>query len=138
MSQPSMPTWERRFRAPRLLFPAWSPDAPDRLAISSSESGSYQLYAWDRSTGTRRRVTDDPIGVSDGIPARDGSGMIWFHDETGDETGEWLFQPFDGGEVRPFLEGAPHGWPGGLAIGRRRSAAGISDRAVLHGYRSED
>ena len=45
------PVWERRFRAPILSFPAWSADAPDRLVVASTESGSYQLHAWDRATG---------------------------------------------------------------------------------------
>ncbi len=124
---PDLPDWEARFRAPVLSFPAWSPDAPDRLAIASTESGSYQLYAWDRSAGTRRQVTDDPVGVLGGHPTRDGSGIAWFHDATGAESGQWVVAPFDEDAApRPLLVGVPEGWDEGLAIGRRRIVAAIS------------
>ena len=85
-----MPTWERRFRAPILAFPSWAADAPDRLVMASTESGSYQLHTWDRATGERRQVTEDPVGVLEGRPTRDGTGVIWFHDETGAESGSYV------------------------------------------------
>ena len=122
-----MPTWERRFRAPILAFPSWAADAPDRLVMASTESGSYQLHTWDRATGERRQVTEDPVGVLEGRPTRDGTGVIWFHDETGAESGSYVIAAFDertGAE--PLIEGLPIGWPEGLAIGRTRSIAGVS------------
>lgn len=123
------PPWERRFRAPILSFPAWSADAPDRLVLASTESGSYQLHAWDRASGQRRRVTSDPVGVIEGRPTSDGRGVIWFRDETGDETGTFVVTPFDGGgATEPLLEGVPEGWPEGLAVGRVRSIAAVSTR----------
>jgi len=122
-----LPIWEARFRAPVLSFPAWAADAPDRLAIASTESGSYQLHAWDRATGTRRQATHDPVGVLDGRPTPDGTGIVWFHDETGAESGRWVVAPFDGsGPAKPLLVGVPEGWSEGLAIGRRRTVAAIS------------
>ncbi len=124
---PDLPTWEARFRAPILGFPAWSPDAPDHLAIASTESGSYQLTAWDRTTGRRRQVTHDPVGVLGGRPTRDGRGIVWFHDATGSERGHWVVAPFDAqAAARPLLEGLPEGWDEGLAIGRRRTVAAMS------------
>ena len=63
--------------------------------MASTESGSYQLHAWDRATGERRQVTDDPVGVLEGRPTRDGTGVIWFHDETGAESGSYVIAPFD-------------------------------------------
>ncbi len=121
------PTWERRFRAPILSFPAWAADAPDRLVLASTESGSYQLHAWDRSTGRRRQVTRDPVGVTEGRPTRDGSGVVWFRDETGAETGSYVIAPFDDdAAAEPLIEGLPTGWSEGLAIGRTRSIAGVS------------
>jgi hypothetical protein len=63
MSDGPMPAWERRFRAPSVLLPAWAPAAPDACVVATNESGSWQLYAWDRRAGTRRRLTDDPIGI---------------------------------------------------------------------------
>ena len=116
---PTSDPWEQRFRAPTLTFPRWAVHAPDRLVLSSNESGAWQVYAWDRSAGTRRRVTDDPIGVTGGRPTPDGEGVVWFHDVTGDEVGHWLYEPFDGDESgrRPLAAGVPDAWSAGLALG---------------------
>jgi dipeptidyl aminopeptidase/acylaminoacyl peptidase len=126
-----MPTWERRFRAPVTFLPEWSPAAPDRIVYASNESGIWQLHAWDLLTDAHRRVTEHPVGVLDGTPTPDGEGILWFQDETGDESGRWLVQPFHGGETHPFLRGVPHGWSEGLAQAPGIVAAGISDR---HGF----
>ena len=137
---PDLPAWEARFRAPILSFPAWSPDAPDRLAIASTESGSYQLYAWDRLTGRRRQVTHDPVGVLGGRPTRDGSGIVWFLDATGAESGHWVVAPFDDVDSapEPLVAGVPEGWDEGLAIGRRRTIVGISTAERFSIWVSED
>jgi len=136
---PDLPAWEARFRAPILTFPAWSPDAPDRLAIASTESGSYQLYAWDRLAGHRRQVTHDPVGVLSGRPTRDGSGIAWFRDATGSESGAWVVAPFDAAVApEPLLEGVPEGWDEGLAMGRRKTVAAVSTAERFSIWVSED
>jgi len=76
----STPAWERRFLAPDLTFPGWAPGSPDRLVFATTETGIWQLYAWDRSSGGRRRVTDHPVGVQTGMPTLDGTGVLWFQD----------------------------------------------------------
>ena len=122
------PVWEQRFRAPVSWLPEWSPRAPDRAVYPSSESGIWQLWAWDRTTGMRHRITDHPVGVPDGTITLDGEGVVWFQDETGDESGAWMVEPFHGGERRPFLEKVPRGWSGGLAQAPGIVAAVISER----------
>ena len=112
-----MEPWEERFRAPSVAFPHWARHAPDRLVFSSNESGAWQVYAWDRSTGLRRQVTDDAIGVYGGAATPDGSGVVWFHDVTGDEVGHWLVAPFEGGDPRPLAPGVPDAWSSGLSLG---------------------
>ena len=107
--------WEVRFRAASSRLPTWSPAAPDRCVYASNESGAWQLHAWDAATGERRLVTDGPVGVVDGAPTLDGEGIVWFEDTTGDESGRWVVQPFEGGETRAFLTGVPHGWNEGMA-----------------------
>ena len=93
---PSIPAWERRFRAPILSLPAWAADDPERMILGSTESGSYQLHAWDRRAGVRRQVTFDPVGHPRRAARRaDGTGVVWFHDATGAETGAWVVAPFD-------------------------------------------
>ena len=135
---PSTPVWERRFRAPISFLPEWSPHAPDRVVYASNEPGVWQVHAWDLASGARRRVTEHPVGLIDGVPTLDGEGVLWFQDETGDESGRWLVQPFHGGATRPFLDRVPHGWSEGLAQAPGIVAAGISDRDGFAVYVSVD
>jgi dipeptidyl aminopeptidase/acylaminoacyl peptidase len=120
--------WAQRFRAPISFLPEWSPRAPDRVVYASNETGVWQVHAWEVSTGRRRVVTDNPVGVVDGLPTLDGEGILWFDDTTGDESGRWLVQPFHGGESKPFLDRVPQGWSEGLAQAPGIVAAAISDR----------
>src|SRR5436190_11224690 len=128
MAADDTPNWERRFLAPDVSFPDWAPGSPDRLVLATTESGVWQLHAWDRATSSRRRVTDHPVGVLSGAPTLDGRSVLWFQDETGDESGRWLKQPFEGGPTEPLLEGLPAGWTEGLAQAPGITAAGVSDR----------
>jgi dipeptidyl aminopeptidase/acylaminoacyl peptidase len=134
MSDASSPRWEQRFRAPSLLFPAWSPDAPDRLVYSSNETGTYQLSTLDHGTGQRRRVTDDAVGLTHGTPTPDGSGVVWFHDATGDEFGHWVVAPFEGGTPQPVAADVPDGWPAGFAQRGSVTALAMGDREGFAAY----
>jgi dipeptidyl aminopeptidase/acylaminoacyl peptidase len=120
------PTWERRFRAPQLSYPDWSPQTPERLAYESTESGVWQLHVVDLSTGARRRVTDHPVGVIAGAWSPDGERIAWWQDDDGDESGRWLVQPFAGGETSPLLTGIEGGWSEGIAWVPGMLVAGIS------------
>jgi dienelactone hydrolase len=126
-----MDAWEQRFRTPVSYLPEWSPHAPVHAVYTSNESGSWQVHALDVERGTSRQVTDDPVGLTDAVPTLDGDGVLWFADATGDESGQWLVQPFHGGDSRSFLDGAPHGWSAGLAQATGIVVAGIADR---HGF----
>jgi len=130
------PLWQARFHAPIVGFPQWSHHAPDRLIYASSESGVYQLHAWDRVTGERRQITNEPVGLISGEVTPDGEWVVWLRDATGDESGVWVAAPFAGGPAEPFLEGLPTGWDEGLAIGRGLTVAAISDREGFSLYRS--
>ena len=122
------PSWEQRFRAPVSYLPEWSPAAPGRVVYASNESGRWQIHTLDLERGTTRQVTNDPVGLTDVVPTLDGEGVLWFQDETGDESGRWLVQPFHGGDTEPFLVGVPHGWSDGLAQAPGIVVAAISDR----------
>ena len=50
--------WRRRFRAPRVNLPTWADNAPDRLIYGSNESGTWELYSWDRASDEKRQVTE--------------------------------------------------------------------------------
>jgi dipeptidyl aminopeptidase/acylaminoacyl peptidase len=96
--------------------------------FESTESGIWQVHCWDVATDVRRRVSHHPVGVVEGYPTAGGEGVIWFEDETGDESGRWLVQPFAGGDARPFVEDLPAGWSGGIAQVPGIVAIGISGR----------
>ncbi|GAA5211868.1 S9 family peptidase [Streptomyces thinghirensis] len=113
-----MPDWEKRFRAPRVSLPDWAEDAPDRSLFVSNATGTYELYAWDRSTGEQRQVTDRPNGTTDGVLSPDGHWIWWFDDKDGDEFGVWRRQPFRGGEDELAVPGLDPSYPAGLALGR--------------------
>jgi len=123
----TLPAWEARFRVPLHSFPHWSPSAPDRLVITSSESGSYQAHAWDPETGERRLLSDEAVGVTYAMPTADGEWVTWFRDTSGDESGAWVVVPRTGGTAEPLFEGLPKGWSEGLVLRRGRSVLGLSD-----------
>src|SRR4051794_489114 len=122
-----IPTWEARFRAPTIGFPTWSRHAPDHIVYASTESGRWQLHAWDLAANTRRRVTDEPVGVTAGSVTAEGDGVVWLRDESGDESGRFVVARVDGGGAEPLADELPRGWDGGLALGRERSIVGVSD-----------
>ncbi|MFJ5549252.1 prolyl oligopeptidase family serine peptidase [Streptomyces sp. NPDC093225] len=137
----TMPDWEKRFRAPRVGLPEWAEDAPDRSLFVSNATGTFELYAWDRATGARRRATDRPNGTTDGTLSPDGEWIWWFSDTDGDEFGVWLRQPFGGGPDEPATPGLAPSFPAGLAIGRDGSAVvGRStdeDGSTIHVWRPD-
>jgi pimeloyl-ACP methyl ester carboxylesterase len=123
------PRWKRRYRAPSLTLPRWATDAPDRLVYNSNVSGSWQVHAWDRARGEHRQVTEHPTGVLGGAVTPDGEGIVWFDDSKGDEIGQWLVQPFHGGDDLPLMPGIEPAWSAGLALGPEgRVALGVANR----------
>jgi dipeptidyl aminopeptidase/acylaminoacyl peptidase len=121
----TQPAWTHRFTHPTIEQLTWASDAPDRLGAVTTEDGSWQAWAWDLSTGTRRRVSDAGVGAEEVHVLPDGGGVVWWLDELGDEHGRWIRSPFSGEEdPTPLLQGVPSGWamgvslvPGGVAVG---------------------
>ncbi|MFD7917804.1 prolyl oligopeptidase family serine peptidase [Streptomyces sp. NPDC059740] len=117
-----LPAWERRFRAPRVSLPEWAEHAPDRSLFVSNATGTFELYAWDRTTDTRRQATDRPNGTTHGTLSPDGAWIWWFSDTDGDEFGVWRRQPFHGGPDEEAAPGLAPSYPAGLALGRDGTA----------------
>ncbi len=113
-----MADWEKRFRAPRVGLPEWAQDAPGRSLYVSNVTGTFELYAWDRATGSRRQVTDRPNGTTEGALPPDGEWVWWFSDTDGDEFGVWMRQPFAGGPDEVAAPGVAAGYSAGIALGR--------------------
>jgi len=119
------PAWVRRFTAARVSVPDFAEDAPSRCVYLSNVSGTFEVYAWDRSTSPGphptgpgyRQVTDRPNGTVQAALPRDGSAVWWFADTDGDEFGVWQRQPFAGGPDSPALPFLPAAYSVGLAFG---------------------
>jgi dienelactone hydrolase len=122
----TMPVWEQRFRAPRVSLPEWAEHAPERCLYVANPTGTFELYAWDRSTDTHRQVTDRPQGTTDGALSPDGEHVWWFADTDGDEFGGWKRQPFEGGPDEDAVPDVPAGYPAGLELGRQVVVVGVS------------
>ncbi|MBA9001947.1 prolyl oligopeptidase family serine peptidase [Thermomonospora cellulosilytica] len=109
--------WKARFRAARVTLPGWAFDAPHRSVYRSNATGTWEIYAWDRTTGERRQVTDRPNGTWMGGVDPTGEWIWWFADTDGDEFGVWMRQPFGGGPDEPAVPGLEPAYPSGLARG---------------------
>jgi len=123
------PDWADRFRAARVSLPDWARDAPHRSVYVGNATGTFEIYAWDRSSGSVRQVTDRPNGTSSATIDPAGSYIWWFDDTDGDEFGRWLRQPFPGGPDEPATPGLAPAYPAGLALGREVSVVGCSTDA---------
>jgi dipeptidyl aminopeptidase/acylaminoacyl peptidase len=120
------PRWQRRFTAPRIIHLAWADHAPDRLGAITNESGSWQAWAWHLSSGERRRVSDSVVGVEEVHVLPDGSGIVWWDDETGNERGRWMVSAFDGGTAGPLVPALPRGWQSGVSLVANEAAVGLA------------
>lgn len=105
-----------------MTLPTWAEDAPDRLLYGSNESGTYELYAWDRASDERRQVTQRKEGTTNGAIDRSGQHIVWFDDTDGDEFGRWMVQPFEGGE--PQAVPLDRAYDAGLNLGRGLAVIG--------------
>lgn len=121
------PAWAVRFRRPTIEQLTWAPRAPDRLAAVTTEDGSWQAWAWDLASGSRRRVSDRGVGAEEAHILPDGSGVVWWLDEDGSERGHWVVSPFEGdGAARPLLDGLADGWTMGVSLVGGAVAVGLS------------
>ena len=130
------PAWEQRFRAPVSFLPSGRRPPADAVYVER-----VRRLAGARARHSRRhapQVTDHPVGSRRRRAHARRRGGLWFQDETGDESGSWLVQPFHGGETTPFLDGVPHGWSEGLAQAPGIVVAAISDRDGFAVYVSLD
>jgi len=118
--------WRRRFTAPRIETVAWAVNAPERLAFVSNESGSAQAWSWDLSTGARRQVSGAGVGAEEAHIVPDGSGVVWWLDELGDERGRWMLTPFGGGDAAPLVPDAGIAWMSGISFAGDAVAAGYA------------
>jgi dienelactone hydrolase len=90
------PVWQRRFRAPFVLWTRTAPLAPERGVAVANQTGVHQLYAWDVASGNLRQLTNRPEGMLFGWISPDGRYVYYLDDTLGDEIGHYERVPFDG------------------------------------------
>src|SRR5262249_47317804 len=91
-----LPAWQRRFRAPVVLWTHAAPLRPERGVAVANLTGVHQLYAWDVATGNLRQLTDRPEGMLFGWISPDGRYVYYLDDALGNEIGHYVRVPFDG------------------------------------------
>jgi acetyl esterase/lipase len=121
--------WRARIRSARLSLPVSARDDESRSVYRSNGAGSYEIYAWDRSHGEHRQVTDRSKGTLEFSIPPDGADIWWFADTDGDEFGHWMIESFlaDGEPARAALADVPDGYPSGIALGATVAAVGLVD-----------
>jgi dienelactone hydrolase len=116
--------WVRRFTAPELGFPVWSTADPSLLALVSTLGGAAQVWTHDLRTEAWEQLSQEPIGVDQGVWAQPDGRFAWWRDGTGDERGRLVGAPA-GGVPEPILPELPDGWLTGLAFHPSRTAVGV-------------
>ncbi|GAA2991221.1 alpha/beta hydrolase family protein [Streptomyces fulvorobeus] len=111
----------RAYGVYRPVLPVTSPRNADRMVYTGDADGRCEIFAWDRSSGVGRQLTDRPHGTL--LCAIDEDEAVWWFDEDRDGRGGWRTQDFDAGPDRPALAGVPCGRPAGLALAAGGMAA---------------
>lgn len=106
-SSPPAPArgWEARYRLTRRGLIAFAERAPNRLLLTSNESGAFQLETRDLSTGKKSVLTRGAAGRTAGAISPDGKFVYYVEDSGGSEVGSWVRVPFEGGDPRPVAPG---------------------------------
>ncbi|HSF27314.1 MAG TPA: prolyl oligopeptidase family serine peptidase [Actinomycetes bacterium] len=134
------PKWEQRFRAVRVSLPDWAQDAPARTVYVSNATGTFEVYAWDRASGSHRQVTARRNGTSHATIDPSGQWIWWFDDTDGDEFGVWRRQPFGGGPDAPAAAPLSASYPAGLGLGPDGLAVvgrATEGRTTIHRVRAD-
>jgi dienelactone hydrolase len=118
----SVARWKARFHAARMTLPEWAALRPDHCVFVSNASGTFEIYTWDRSTGTTKQITARPTGTTLGTIDPAGEWIWWFDDHAGDEFGVWRKIRFDGtvtagAHALDAVAGLLPSYPSGLCLG---------------------
>jgi dipeptidyl aminopeptidase/acylaminoacyl peptidase len=118
--------WRDRFTAARIDQVAWGADAPDKVAVVSTEDGTAQAWSWDLGSGDRLRASTGGVGAEEAYVLPDGTGVLWWLDLLGDERGHWMVSPFGDGEATALLPELPDAWMMGISFAPDALAVGFS------------
>lgn len=119
-------TWKRRFTTPTIDAVRWSTERPNRLGVVIGEGSARQAWSWDLATGERRVVSTAGVGAEEVHALPDGSGVVWWLDELGDERGHWMVTPFGQDQPHPLVPSLADAWAMGISTVAGTVAVGMS------------
>ncbi|MDF3292615.1 S9 family peptidase [Streptomyces silvisoli] len=120
----------RTYGVYRPVLPAVCSLNPDRMVYTGDAEGRCEIFAWDRSTGVSRQVTDRPQGTL--LCAIDADAAVWWFDADQHGQGVWRVQDFTGGPHNSAFPDMPPGRPCGLALtDRGKAAVAVADASSL-------
>lgn len=126
--------WKRRYRAAAIVNAQVARGNPARGLVTSTQSGQYQLYAWELGTGVLRQLTHTPEGVPAGTISHDGRYVYFLRDEGGNEMGHLVRMGWEGEEAQDLTPDIPPYSALGVSMDRGGRLLGtvISDASGFH------
>ncbi len=126
--------WKLRYRAPFIAAAQVARANPTRGLVTSTQTGQYQLHAWNVADGTLRQLTDRSEGVGFGAISPDGRYVYFLADKAGNEIGHFVRLPWEGGQAEDITPGLPPYSAFNVSASRRSNILGtvISDDAGFH------
>lgn len=99
-------SWKQRFHVPLLVKVNIAGSNPARGLVVGDSSGSFQLHAWNTTSGKLHQLTDRSSNTVTGWITPNGEYVYFLNDQQGDELGHLNRVPFEGGaceDVTPNL-----------------------------------
>lgn len=126
--------WKQRYRAPTIAAAQLARSNPLRGLVTSTETGEYQLYAWNVRSGELRQLTHRPEGTMFGIISPNGHYVYYLRDEGGNEIGHFVRVPWESGEAEDITPAMAPYSAFGLSISRSGNMIGgiLSDDSGFH------
>ncbi|MDX1468083.1 MAG: prolyl oligopeptidase family serine peptidase [Acidimicrobiia bacterium] len=126
--------WRDRFRAPAVTFAQVARDEASRGVVITDIADKFQAYAWDRSRGSIRQVTDAKGAIIASAISRDGNWIYaMVENEAGTEIGHLHRFSFDGSYSEDVTPGLPYYTSFGFAptLSGLVAVAGIEGKQAL-------
>src|ERR1700674_3301222 len=99
--------WKRRLRAWRVVSALAAPSEPACGIAAANRGGVYQIHAWDVASGALRPLTFRPSGKIAAWLSPDARYVYSLDDEQGNEIGDVVRVPYEGGEAEDVTAGMP-------------------------------
>jgi dienelactone hydrolase len=116
--------WKQRFRETVIAGAQIAGAKPDQGLVTSTQSGQYQLFAWNVSSNSLLQLTFNPDGTVFGLLSPDGRYVYYLEDKNGNEMGHFVRIPWIGGEPEDITPDLPPYSAFGLSMSRTGNILG--------------